>query len=91
MDIKSLQMDFRGEILTPGSAEYEVSRRIWNAMIDRRPAAIARCNGPADVLAAIRPVQSFPRGHSQTKRESCRHGKSKGTTALVIFIMHDAP
>jgi FAD/FMN-containing dehydrogenase len=54
MDIKSLQMHFRGEILTPGSTEYEVSRRIWNAMIDRRPAAIVRCNGPADVVAAIR-------------------------------------
>ena len=53
MDIKALQADFRGEILTPGSAEYEVSRRVWNAMIDRRPAAIARCFGPADVRAAV--------------------------------------
>ncbi len=54
MDIKALQDQFRGDILTPGSAEYEACRRIWNGMIDRRPAAIARCNGPADVRAAIR-------------------------------------
>ena len=54
MDIKALEAHFRGEILTPGSAEYEVSRRIWNAMIDRKPAAIARCSGPADVIAAVR-------------------------------------
>lgn len=53
MNIQSLQAQFRGEILTPGSAEYEASRRIWNGMIDRRPAAIARCTGPADVRAAI--------------------------------------
>ena len=54
MDIKALEAQFRGEILTPGSAEYESSRRIWNGMIDRRPAAIARCSGPADVMAAVR-------------------------------------
>jgi FAD/FMN-containing dehydrogenase len=54
MDLKALQVQFRGEILVPGSAEYEASRRVWNAMIDRRPAAIARCSGPADVRAAVR-------------------------------------
>lgn len=54
MDIKALEAQFRGDILTPGSAEYETSRRIWNGMIDRRPAAIARCSGPADVRAAVR-------------------------------------
>lgn len=54
MDITPLQTQFRGEILTPSSPEYETSRRIWNAMIDRRPAAIARCSGPADVCAAVR-------------------------------------
>jgi FAD/FMN-containing dehydrogenase len=54
MNLKALEAQFRGEILAPGSEEYEASRKIWNAMIDRRPAAIARCTGPADVAAAIR-------------------------------------
>ncbi len=54
MDIRALESQFRGEILTPGSASYEASRRIWNGMIDRRPAAIARCSGPADAVAAVR-------------------------------------
>jgi len=54
MDLKSLRAEFRGEILTPESAEYEASRKIWNGMIDRRPAAIARCMGPADAQAAVR-------------------------------------
>ena len=54
MDIESLKSTFAGQILTPGSPEYDGSRMIWNAMIDRRPAAIARCTGPADVKAAVR-------------------------------------
>jgi FAD/FMN-containing dehydrogenase len=54
MNIKALEAEFRGEILTPGSAQYESSRKLWNGMIDRRPAAIARCTGPADVRAAVR-------------------------------------
>lgn len=53
MNLKRLEKQFRGDILTPQSAEYETSRKIWNAMIDRRPAAIARCTGPADVKAAV--------------------------------------
>jgi FAD/FMN-containing dehydrogenase len=54
MDLKALEPHFRGEILTPASLEYEAARILWNSMIDRRPAAIARCTGPADVAAAVR-------------------------------------
>lgn len=54
MDIAALQSQFRGAILTPGMAEYDSARQIWNGMIDRRPAAIARCSGPADVQVAVR-------------------------------------
>lgn len=54
MDIGKLQPHFRGEIITPGHGGYDAARQIWNGMIDRRPAAIARCTGPADVAAAVR-------------------------------------
>ena len=54
MDLNKLTTQFRGEILIPGTPQYEASRKIWNGMIDRRPSAIARCSGPADVLAAVR-------------------------------------
>jgi hypothetical protein len=44
----------RGALLAGGHAEYEAARRVWNGMIDRRPALIARCLGTADVLACVR-------------------------------------
>ncbi len=41
------------EILRPGDPGYDDARRVWNAMIDRRPALIARCGETADVVTAI--------------------------------------
>ena len=41
------------ELLRPGDPGYDDARRVWNAMVDRRPALIARCRGAADVVTAI--------------------------------------
>jgi hypothetical protein len=49
----------RGELLRPGDAGFDEARRVYNAMIDKHPAAIARCRDTADVLAAV----SFARQH----------------------------
>ena len=35
--IKQLRQAHRGDIILPGDAHYESGRRVWNAMIDRRP------------------------------------------------------
>ena len=43
-----------GELLRPGDDGYDEARKIWNGMIERRPALIARCTGTADVIEAIR-------------------------------------
>jgi FAD/FMN-containing dehydrogenase len=51
---EELQRLLRGQMLQPWEGDYESARRIWNGMIDRRPALIARCSGPADVMAAVR-------------------------------------
>jgi len=43
-----------GELVTPAHDGYESARRVWNGMIDKRPAAIARCADAADVATAVR-------------------------------------
>lgn len=52
-EIEQLRSALRGEILTSDSPGYEVARRIWNGMIDRRPALIVRAAGTADVIRTV--------------------------------------
>jgi FAD/FMN-containing dehydrogenase len=51
--VRELQTAFRGELLRPGDNDYELARVVWNAMISRMPALIARCSGAADVQRAV--------------------------------------
>lgn len=51
--IDALKGAMRGQLLQEGDAGYDEARRIWNATIDRRPSAIARCVGAADVRCAV--------------------------------------
>jgi FAD/FMN-containing dehydrogenase len=52
--IERLRTQLRGPLLRPGDPGYEDSRTVWNAMIQRRPALVARCLGVADVVAGVR-------------------------------------
>jgi len=52
--LAALKSIFGVRLLTPGSRGYDEARTIWNAMIDRRPALIARCATTADVQQAVR-------------------------------------
>src|SRR5687767_4133245 len=70
-DIQLDEAAFRGHVVRPGSPEYDVQRKIWNGSFDRRPAAIARCAGVADVITALKaarasglPVAVRSGGHS---------------------------
>ena len=49
-----------GELIAPGHGRYESARRVWNGMVDRRPALIARCAGDGDVVVAL----GFAREHA---------------------------
>jgi FAD/FMN-containing dehydrogenase len=44
---------FGGELIGPDDARYGSARRVWNGMVDRRPATIARCAGEDDVVTAL--------------------------------------
>lgn len=44
----------RGEVLRPDHIGYEAARKVWNGMIDKRPALIVRCAGVNDVVRAVR-------------------------------------
>jgi FAD/FMN-containing dehydrogenase len=57
---EKFRASLRGLSFCPGEPGYEDARKIHNAMIDRRPAIIARCAGVADVIAAVK----FARGHA---------------------------
>jgi FAD/FMN-containing dehydrogenase len=49
----ALRKGFGGTILVPGDAGYDEARKIWNGMVDKRPAIIARCAGTEDAVKAV--------------------------------------
>ena len=79
--IQDLRKSFRGTLLRPIDDGYESVRRIWNSMIDRKPALIARCTGAADVIAAVHfartnnlLVSGRGGGHNVTGNAVCDNG-----------------
>lgn len=58
--IESLKKCLQGPMIFPGGDGYDQSRRVWNGMIDRRPAFVVRCLGAADVIASVQ----FARSHN---------------------------
>jgi FAD/FMN-containing dehydrogenase len=82
MDAGELErLGFGGEAVALGDAPYDELRKAFNGMFDRRPAVIARCNGPADVAAALRfareaglPVSVYGGGHNVTGNAVCDDG-----------------
>ena len=52
--VDTLAQSLRGELIKPGHAGYEQARALYNAMIDKSPALIARCVDAADVMTCVR-------------------------------------
>ena len=73
-----LHPQFEGDLLTPASPGYDEARKVWNGVIDRRPAIIARCTSTADVVAAVNAARehglivSIRGGGRGTARRCCR-------------------
>lgn len=60
--LADLKAGLRGDLIVPSDQRYDATRAVYNGMIDRRPAAIARCVDVADVMAAV----DFAREHRLT-------------------------
>ena len=78
---RALKGRFAGVLVAPGDAQYESARRVWNGMVDRRPAVIARCAHEGDVVAALRvardlelPVAVRGGGHNVAGNAICDRG-----------------
>jgi FAD/FMN-containing dehydrogenase len=79
--VDDFKADFAGQVLSQGDPEFDSARQLWNAMIDRRPTAIARCRGVADVMRAVRfavaqglPVAVRGGGHNVAGHAVCDSG-----------------
>ena len=75
------QYRFRGTVLEPGDTAYEDARKVYNAMIDRKPKLIAQCTDEADVISAVRmaknndlPVSIRGGGHNAAGLGVCDDG-----------------
>jgi FAD/FMN-containing dehydrogenase len=81
MNTDNLRSKIKGAVMVPGDAAYEDARRVWNAMIDRRPALIVCCADDTDVAPAITFARqndldiSFRRGgHHSAGHSVCEGG-----------------
>lgn len=79
--LRALRSDFRGELILPGDQQYDSARAVFNVAIDRRPAVIARCASPEDVMQAVRfgrqehlPIAVRGTGHNVAGFATCDDG-----------------
>jgi FAD/FMN-containing dehydrogenase len=81
MGAEALRAGLSGDVILPGDPGYDDARKVFNSMIDRRPAVIARCASTDDVVAAVRfgadndlPIAVRSGGHSVAGMSICDAG-----------------
>ena len=79
--IEDLRSRHSGPVIGPEDTGYDAARRVWNAMIDRRPAVIARCRSEGDVVVAVKfaranglPIAIRSGAHNVAGRATCDDG-----------------
>jgi len=79
--VNHLAEELSGQLLRPNHPDYDDARKVWNGMIDRRPALIARCADASDVVAAVKFARSQNMivsvkggGHSVAGKAVCDDG-----------------
>ena len=60
--VRAFAAQLQGELILPGDVRYEAARKVYNAMIDKRPAILVRCKDATDVVSAV----NFARNHQMT-------------------------
>ena len=87
--VASLRARLKGRALIPGDDGYDAARAVWNAMIDRRPAAIVECRDTSDVIHAVRfardhalPVSIRGGGHNVAGHAVCDGGLMVNLSAM---------
>src|SRR4249919_303917 len=80
-DLEALQATMRGQLLSAAEPGYDEVRKVFNGMIDRHPAVIARCAGVSDVMRALEfgvdkslPISIRCGGHSVPGFSVCEGG-----------------
>jgi hypothetical protein len=86
----------RGDLIMTGDPGYDQARAIYNAMIDKHPAAIARCRGTADVTTCVRFARSHGleiaiRGGRPQRGRSRRAGRRPGHRPVAPARHHGEP
>src|SRR5437763_1408885 len=79
---RELGTGFAGEVIGPGDSDYDTARALFNAMIDKRPAVIARCSSAADVARVV----GFARAHDLPL--AVRGGGNFGVVTEFTFQAH---
>src|SRR5262249_12399269 len=79
--IDKLASDLQGELLSCDDPGYDAARKVWNGMIDKRPALITRCAGTADVISCVRFAREYDLlvsvrggGHNYAGKSVCARG-----------------
>jgi hypothetical protein len=81
VSVEGLASAVRGRVVQPGASDYDEARALYNAMIDKRPAAIAYCVDEGDVAAALR--YGVERGGSRSAAAATTAAASaRSTTGL---------
>lgn len=91
---RELAGKLRGQVLLPGIEGYDRARRVFNAMIDRRPAVIIRCRSVEDVVQGVRfarahdlPVTVKGGGHGVAGRAVCDGGVMLDLSAMKLIAV----
>jgi FAD/FMN-containing dehydrogenase len=89
--VVTLRSRLEGDVVGPDDEEYGAARAVWNGMIDKRPAAVARCRTNEDVAAAVvvarehgLPLAVRGGGHNVAGTATC-----EGGVLIDLSLMHD--